>query len=379
MNTRRFFLITCTIIAVFLFFSGSAILAHINTLSDLGDETASHNNIVSDFLKPFVIGKDPVNFLILIGDKGEANTDTIMLANFNPSTNKINILSIPRDTRVNVKGLTIPKINSIYARKDGPNLIVETVSNLLDVNVNYYVYFNISTFREIIDLLGGVDITVPVNMDYDDPTQNLHIHLKKGRQRLDGKKAEQFLRFRHPNVYTEEIKKYYDGSDIKRIEAQQYFLKELIKQKANIFYFTKLNSIIDVIYKNLETNITINEIMKFAKNINDISINNVTMFTLPGTSRKDNGIWYYIMDREEAQNIVKENFYSKEGFSDYTNKNSEKKGNNNSNGNGNNDVNKKNNNNHQETISPSKQDKDFIKDNPSNTESSIEGSPTPIP
>ena len=364
--------------SVFLFISGTAILFHINTLNQLDSDQDKSHELVNDFLKPFISGKDPVNFLLLVGDKEEANTDTILLVNFNPSTDKLNILSIPRDTRVNISGLKIPKINSLYARKNGEKLLVDTLNEMFGVNIRYYIYLNISTFRKIIDLLGGVEINVPVNMDYDDPTQNLHIHLKKGKQRLDGKKAEQFLRFRHPNAdgYTKEIAKYYDGSDIKRIEAQQYFIKELIRQKANLLYLPKLNSIINTVYDNLETNITLNEVTKLVKNITDFSMESVSMFTLPGKSQKVGSIWYYAVDRQKAGEIIKENFYSKGAFANNPG-GSSKKANNTDTGKHNDSSSGKK----TGTTSPAKpkEETSVVKDNPSNSETSVEGSEVPAP
>lgn len=382
MNLRRFYFILTTILSVFLFISGTGILYYINNISaleDLSSDSGDKNNI-NDFLKSFAVGKDPVNFLVLVGDKEEANTDTMMLVNFNPITDKLSILSIPRDTKVDVPGLKIPKINSLYVRKSGEKLVVNSVSDLLGVNIKYYVYFNIATFRKVIDLLGGVDYYVPIDMDYDDPTQNLHIHLKKGRQHLDGKKAEQLLRFRHPNGnrYSEEMRKYYDGSDIKRIGVQQNFIKEVIRQKANILFLPKLNEIVNVVYDNLETNITLNEIFKLLKNISDFNIDNVSMFTLPGSAQQIGGIWYYIHDQSETNKIVKQHFFSKGTFADSSN---DKK----TSGNKKNNSSTKSNNYNNGDSSQTKPKKDseskenVTKNNPSNAESSIQGSTKPAP
>jgi len=343
-------------------------------VSEVLAESETEENILKGILRPFVIGNDPVNFIFMVGDKWGANTDTMMLVNFNPETDKLSVMSIPRDTKVDVPGMEIPKVNGLYAKKNGAKLLVDTLSKMFGINIKYYVYLDIKTFRDIIDLLGGVEFEVPVDMDYDDPTQNLHIHLKKGKQVLDGKKAEQFLRFRQPNEggWTKELKKYYDGSDLKRIEAQQKFMKELIRQKANIFYFSKVNEIINIIYDNLETNITMNEIMKLAKNISNFKAENVSFFTLPGKPI-NSGYSYFIYDEEETKKIMEEHFYAKGTFQEYskktgsssssssnkTGKSSTKENNGNkSNGNGKVDV---------------------TKDNPSNSDTNIKGTNQPIP
>jgi LCP family protein required for cell wall assembly len=374
MNLRKFYFIVSTVVSVFLFLSGALMILQINSLNETGFLQGASSDFVSGFLKPFILGKDPVNFIVLVGDKSEANTDTMMLVNFNPAENKFSILSLPRDTKVNVSGKTA-KINSLYARKDGAKLLIDTISNLLDVKIKYYVYFNISTFRDIIDLLGGVEYNIPANMDYDDPTQNLHIHLKKGKQRLDGKKAEQFLRFRQPNpgAWSEELRKHYDGSDLKRIEAQQNFLKELFRQKANILYLPKLNEVVNVIYENLETNITLNEVARLIKSASNFNPENVKMFTLPGTSVKED-YWYYIYDKSKGDEIIKENFYADGQFisspKTSSSEKSEEKTNKNANTQHNNSSNKD---------TTGKKETSFTKNNPSNSDTSIVGTPQPEP
>lgn len=191
--------------------------------------------------------KKPVNLLVLVGDVEEANTDTMFVANYNPSSESISVLSIPRDTRVKIKGSRVPKINSAYAAgghgNEGCRYALSTVEKLLGIHLDHYVYLNISTIRNIIDKLGGVNFDVPDDLDYDDPTQDLHIHLKKGMQHLDGAKTEQLLRFRHYN--NGKVTKYYDGSDLRRIDMQQAFLKELIKQKLNPGLILNLKDLID--------------------------------------------------------------------------------------------------------------------------------------
>jgi len=87
------------------------------------------------------------------------------------------------------------KINALIG-KGGEKMVIDMVEDITGLPVDYYVTLNFKGFREIVDTLGGVEINVPFDMDYDDPYQNLHIHLKKGKQVLDGKKAEQFVRYR---------------------------------------------------------------------------------------------------------------------------------------------------------------------------------------
>ncbi|MCX7842487.1 MAG: LCP family protein [Clostridia bacterium] len=314
MNARKYIFIVSTAVSLFLFLSGMVILSFHGYLGNEG-------GIISDLLEPFRLEKEPVNILVLGGDKVASNTDTIILVNYNPATAGLNLLSIPRDTKVPVKGSSVPKINSAFP-VGGEKLAVETVSKLFGVKIKYYVYIDTSSFRKIIDLLGGVDFYVPVDMDYDDPLQNLHIHLKKGQQRLDGAKAEQFMRFRQPNRYDDSLMKYYDGSDIKRIEAQQSFIREVIRQKANLYNFTKLNSIMSIVYKNIQTNIKMDDAIKLLRNIGKINSSNIIMLRVPGEDAHSSGGWYFIHDKAKTSEIIKQYFDSKSGFAD--NKNSNK-------------------------------------------------------
>lgn len=306
MNTRKFYFIVSAVLAVCLFITGTVLLASVKMPASNGNGSES---LLDKIIDPIRTDNEPVNILVLGGDKVASNTDTMILVNYNPATAKMSMLSIPRDTKVEVPGSSLPKINSAYAA-GGAKLAVDTVSKLLGVNIKYYVFINTVAFREIIDALDGVDYNVPVDMNYDDPTQDLHIHLKKGMTHMDGAKAEQFMRFRQPTSYNNEIMKYYDGSDLKRISAQQDFIKELIKQKANIKYISKADDIISILFKNIDTNVSAPDAVKLSQNLVKLNVSEINTFTLPGES-EDQGAWYYIMDKTKTQEIVKQYFMAK--------------------------------------------------------------------
>ncbi|MDP4093670.1 MAG: LCP family protein [Bacillota bacterium] len=305
MNSRKFYFTVSIIISIFLFITGILALSYISATKS---DDSNKGDLLSDLMSPFVSDKDPVNILVLGGDKVNHNTDTMMLVNFNPSTGKINILSIPRDSKVNVKGSSLPKINSAYP-VGGADLAISTVSNFLNVNIQHYVFIDTSAFRDIIDELGGVEYYVPVDMDRDDPVQNLHIHLKEGQQLLDGAKAEQFMRFREYN--TSKVNKYYDGSDIKRIAAQQSFISELIRQKCTIGNIPKLKNVLRIVFNDLETDMKFDDVMRLSQNLGKVSSDNVSMFTLPGKDANLSNGWYYVIDMNGAQKIIDENFQAK--------------------------------------------------------------------
>lgn len=312
MNLRKFCFNLTIIITVVLFFSGIGIIYYVNiNLVDAESAYASFDSPLNEILQPFVKSTEPFNVLLLGGDKVNKNSDTMMLVNFNPETMKFNIMSIPRDTKVTINK-TARKINYAFPH-GGIDLAVKTVSEFLDVNVKYYVFVDTAAFRNIIDLLGGVGYYVPADMDYDDPTQNLHIHLKKGRQVLNGAKAEQYVRFRKPNKWNKEIRKYYDGSDIKRTEAQQAFMRELMKQKLNLKYFPKLTSVINAVFDSVETNFSLNDIIKLSGYINKFNIDKVNFIQMPGTTY-DVSPYYFICDIEKTRQITADNFDCNDSF-----------------------------------------------------------------
>lgn len=246
--------------------------------------------------------KDVVNFLVLGLDNDETRADVILLLNFDTGSKNLNILSIARDTRVRVKG-EYCKINAVYSK--GIRLMKNKITEITDLDIDYYAVMNLKGFRETIDLLGGVEFDVPFRMKYDDPTQDLHINLLKGRQILDGDKAEQLIRYRKGNRKGQG----YSEGDIGRIEIQQEFLKELIRQKVNLKYIGKIDEMFGILKKYLKTDIGIDEVVKYAGSIAGLQKDNTGFFTLPGDSvRKDNK-WYYVYNKKKTQKMIEENFY----------------------------------------------------------------------
>ncbi len=243
-----------------------------------------------------------INVLIAGLDKSEARTDTIMVATYDLDRNIIDILSIPRDTRMYI-GNRYQKINAAHSitkngKKNGINGTVEAVTRITGIPINYYVEFTFSTFKETIDALGGVEFNVPQDMNYDDPEQDLHIHLKKGQQLLDGDKAEQFVRFRR-----------YPLGDIDRLAAQQNFIKALAEQKLHAGIILRLPELFKTLRENLKTNITLADVTKYAANLMDLSSDEIRMHALPGVSNgTDYGASYWIADMDELKELIQNTF-----------------------------------------------------------------------
>ena len=243
-----------------------------------------------------------INILAIGLDNDGMRTDTIMVASYDLDSNLVNILSIPRDTRMYVGG-NYQKINCAYAvtkngKKNGVNGTIEAVTRLTGIPIHYYAEFTFETFREAIDALGGVDFDIPQNMNYDDPAQDLHIHLKKGFQHLDGDKSEQLVRFRK-----------YPMGDIDRVKVQQSFIKALAEQKLNASIIGKLPDLFKVLQKDVKTNFKLSDITKYALNLAELSSENIKAYSLPGTADSESyGASYWVADMAQTKVLIEETF-----------------------------------------------------------------------
>jgi LCP family protein required for cell wall assembly len=249
---------------------------------------------------------EPINVLLLgvSEDIDTRLTDTIILCSYNPQEQTASMLSIPRDTFVgtdknNAKGKD--KINSLYTK--GVEKTVSAVENITGVEIDYYVVVNTNALIEIVDIIGGVKFDVPIDMTYDDPTQDLHINLKAGMQKINGEKAEQLLRFRHNNDGTSYPAEYGDN-DFGRMKTQRNFITETIKQTINIKNIINVRKITNTIFKNVETNMTKEDIFKYIPTIVDFDTDSIESMQLPGESEKCNNLWFFIYDKKETKKII---------------------------------------------------------------------------
>lgn len=230
--------------------------------------------------------------IVIMGMDGEGlRSDVLMIAFLNGKDGKINLLSVPRDTRVLINGKYY-KINSAYALGKEEQTI-ETLENLLDIKIDNYVKFSFETFRNIVDILGGVDFDVPQDMFYEDPYQDLYIDLKEGMQHLDGAKAEQLVRFRQ-----------YPMGDEARIAVQQDFMHALVKQKLNLKTAFKLPKVMDEIKKNIVTDIPEEDYIPLIISALKTESGAFETHKLPGQAQRISGLSYYIADTEEAAKLI---------------------------------------------------------------------------
>ena len=247
--------------------------------------------------------------VLLLGvskDLDSTLTDTIIVCSYNPKTQTAYMLSIPRDTFVGKNQNTAKgtdKINSLYSKS--PEKLLEKVSDITGIDVEYYAIVDNNALIEIVDIIGGVNFNVPIDMDYDDPTQDLHIHLSQGMQKIDGKKAEQLLRFRHNNDGTSYPVEYGDN-DYGRMRTQREFISETLKQTLVIKNIFKSKEILDTVFNNIETNMEIKELLPYIPDAVEFDINSIISNQLPGESKKLNNLWFFVYDKKETKNLVRE-------------------------------------------------------------------------
>mgnify|MGYP003291809452 CR=1 FL=1 len=182
---------------------------------------------------------------------------------------------------------------------------------LTGLDIKYYILVDTEALIKLVNLIGGVEFDVPIDMDYDDSMQDLHIHLKKGYQTLTGEQAEQVVRFRHNNdgsSYPYE----YGNEDYGRMKTQREFLKAVLKQTIKLGNVTKINKFIDIGSKYVKTNINIKDIKDYVPYVIDFKLNDLKTATLPGVSEKCNGVWVFINNQEETEILINEMFLTKD-------------------------------------------------------------------
>lgn len=254
-------------------------------------------------------GKDQITFLALGKDVDRdrhgnivhtnGRTDAIMLVKLDFKRKTANILSIPRDTYVRIPGYKGKhKINAAHAY-GGPQLTIDTVDDFLDVRAEDYVVFDYVGFEKAIDKLGGLEVNVAKNMNYDDNWGNLHIHLKPGEQVLDGYRSLGFVRYRHSN----------DGvadTDQQRIERQQQFLLAMKSRIISPSAFFQLPDIIETVKSGVNSSMTDAQLMAVANFVRSMPKESIRMVTLPDESDRS----YVKADEDEAEKLVYEMFKS---------------------------------------------------------------------
>ncbi len=240
-------------------------------------------------------------------------TDTIMVASYDPNKQEAVLISVPRDsyTGTNTKKATASKkINALYNVSGDPQETLDAVNNLTGLDIKYYAIIKTEALIELVDAIGPIEYNVPIDMDYDDVTQDLHIHLKAGVQKIDGQKAEHLLRFRHNNDGTSYPSEYGDN-DIGRMRTQREFITAVVEQTVKLENITKLGAILDVANRNLITNIDFKTLKDYLPYAVEFNTQNLKTASLPGSVpdlRKTNNVSIFVVDKEETQALMQELF-----------------------------------------------------------------------
>lgn len=279
-----------------------------------------------DPLSATALGIDPEKLktvgrinILLLGESGYEDdyklTDSIMIVSYNPQTQQASMLSVPRDTYVGRKNkdtatanyLASYKVNSVY--RNGTNIpeAIERIEEVVGVDIDNYVLIDTSAIVQIVDAIGGVRFNVPIDMNYDDTNQNLHIHLQAGEQLIDGAKAEQLLRFRHNQDWTSYPEEYGDN-DLGRMRTQREFIQATLKQLIKFENITKVLDLLNIVFDNIKTDLSLETIKYYIPYAFKFDMNNIKSGMVPGENEKCNGIWIYIPNKKETKQVVDELF-----------------------------------------------------------------------
>lgn len=234
---------------------------------------------------------------------GVANglADSIMLASFDPKDGALDVVSIPRDTYVERKGHKTSannKINSSYGRGGADN-VVESVSSLTGVPVHYYVKVDYKAVKAIVDAIGGIKVTVPMDMNYDDPVDGLHIHFKKGQEVSKGEDIIKLLRYRKNNKGGG-----YKEGDLGRVKMQQEVVKLGVEKvlKGNVVSnFLKLQG---PIKEYVETNMSPKQMMFYITKAQKIKRESISFQTIPGRADSINRLSFYVVNKEKMKALL---------------------------------------------------------------------------
>lgn len=250
-----------------------------------------------DDKKGMLVANDKATVMIMgVDERADdvGRSDTLMIATLDPDKNQAALLSVPRDTRVKIKGHGFDKINAAYAY-GGRKLTQETIGSLLNTHIDHYIKINVHGFTKIIDALGGIDIDVEKRMYYEDPWDDdggLYIDLQPGMQHMDGKTAITYVRYRD------------EEGDIGRIKRQQNFMKAVMDKLVSPTIIPKLPAIVSAVSDSVETDMSVSEILSFLGTLQDAKDNGLKSEMLPGKPVYIEGISYWVPDISKTRQIL---------------------------------------------------------------------------
>ena len=262
--------------------------------------------------------KDGVYTFLLVGQDtaGGGNTDTIILFTFDTQNKTLHGMSLPRDTMVNSRHTGAGhRLNAVYNYNKGsdPDTQLEKgitalkreVGKLTGIIPDFYVVVQWEAVGELVEAIGGVEFDVPFDMDYDDPAQDLHIHLKAGQQTLSGEDAMGLIRWRHNNDYSVQ----YPNGDLGRVQTQQAFLKAVAAECLKPEILLKAPSLAQIFLERVSTDLSIGNLLAFAQlAVGMDAENDVTFVTMPWTNANYPGVSMILPDVDELLEILNDGF-----------------------------------------------------------------------
>lgn len=282
--------------------------------TDLNDQAGSDpkvNTDTEDTNTPVPVEEKEYITVALLGlDKSEYLTDVMMIGVYNITDNVVNTFSIPRDSYIQLNDATAEKIGApkvlklnemhTYAKKSGVDnpeqYTLSALQEITGLEIDHYAKISLSVFNDMVDAIGGVDINVPILMDYYDPYQDLYIYIEPGQQTLDGKKAEGFVRYRAT----------YANGDIDRIEMQHYFMKAFMNSALEPEIITQIPGIVSTLYSNVDTDVSLWDILSYTKYLDDLTNSNISTHTIPGEGMYINDISYFVFEADRVHNFVQD-------------------------------------------------------------------------
>lgn len=241
--------------------------------------------------------------------------DTIMVASYDPKTQSASLMSIPRDTYVGAKDrktatqnyIASYKINTVFRSGTQIPEAIKRINAITGLDLENYVIIDTNALIKLVDAIGGVAFDVPMDMEYDDETQNLHINLKAGEQLIDGAKAEQLLRFRHNNDGTT-YPTSYGQQDLGRMRTQREFITATLKQTLKAQNVFKIKKIIDIMSEDVNTNLDMSILKKYVPYAVEFEVDNLKTGVLPGDVEMCNGVSIYVANQAQTKKLINELF-----------------------------------------------------------------------
>lgn len=294
---KLFILVMVAIIAIF---------AYVNWQINNDFIAQNNSNTISPIDLNFNFSPKRQNILLMGVDvaSNESNpfkgnrSDTMLLISIAPYGKNINVVSIPRDSKVYIPGKNkADKINHAFAF-GGAKLAVKTVEESFGVKINNYLAISNAGVIKMIDTLGGLPIYIEKNMKYDDYSANLHINLKQGEHILTGKQTEGYLRFRHDSF-----------GDIGRIRRQQWFFNALLARLKDPTVIVKLPELLKIMPEYIQTDLSAYDLAKYAGMAKNVDTSTIQIATIPGAPSTKGVISYWIIDPIKTQDLIDKMVY----------------------------------------------------------------------